>query len=136
MALGINRKVLWEGDVLSIMLVEDSVAVRTRLRAILGEIRRFHVVGEFDTATDAIVAIGAHPPDVVLLDIKLRIGNGIEVLRHISRHAPAVKVIVFSQHDDPEYREQFEQAGAHFFFNKTHEAGELVATLRQLATTK
>jgi len=118
------------------MLVEDSVAVRNRLREILVEIRRFRIVGEFDAADDAIAAIGSDPPDVVLLDIKLRAGNGIEVLRHVKRQAPTAKVIVFSQHDDQEYREQFRQAGAHFFFNKTHETGELVATLTQLAACR
>ena len=114
------------------MLVEDSATVRNRLREILNDIQRYRVVGEFDAAQDAIAAIGTEPPDVVLLDIKLRAGNGIEVLRHITRHAPGAKVIVFSQHDDPEYREQFERAGAHFFFNKTHETGQLVATLSEI----
>ncbi len=117
---------------ISIMLVEDSVAVRNRLRAILEDLQRFQVVGEFDAAQDAIAAIASQPPDVVVLDIRLRAGNGIEVLRHIREHAPDVKVIVFSQHGDPEYREQFEQAGANFFFDKTHQAGQLVATLSQL----
>jgi len=119
--------------VLSIMLVEDSLPVRKRLREILDDIDRFRIVGEFDTAQDAIAAMGSAPPDVVLLDIKLRVGNGIEVLRHVKKHAPAAKVIVFSQHDDAGYREQFEQAGAQYFFNKTHETGELVATLAELA---
>ena len=115
------------------MLVEDSLAVRRRLREILDDIDRFRLVGEFDTAQDAITAMGAAPPDVVLLDIKLRLGNGIEVLRHVKKHSAAAKVIIFSQHDDAGYREQFEQAGAQYFFNKTHETGELVATLTQLA---
>jgi DNA-binding NarL/FixJ family response regulator len=119
--------------VISIMLVEDSVAVRTRLRRLLEDIPRFRVVGEFDAAPDAIAAIGSGPPDLVLLDIKLGVGNGIEVLRYVRQHAPDTKVIVFSQHDEPEYREQFQRAGAQFFFNKTHESGQLVATLTQIA---
>jgi DNA-binding NarL/FixJ family response regulator len=117
------------------MLVEDSLVLRRRLRDILEDIGRFRIVGEFDTAQDAIAAIGTEPPEVILLDIKLRVGNGIEVLRHIRQHAPDAKVIVFSQHDDPGYREQFEQAGATFFFNKTHETSQLVATLTQLGGT-
>ena len=119
--------------VISIMLVEDSTLVRKRLREILDDMQRFRILGEFDTAQDAIAAMAAEPPDVILLDIKLRVGNGIEVLRQVGQHAPAAKVIVFSQHDDAGYREQFEQAGAHFFFNKTHETAQLVATLTRLA---
>jgi DNA-binding NarL/FixJ family response regulator len=115
------------------MLVEDSVAVRNRLRQILEEIKRFRVIGEYDASREAIAAIGPEAPDVLLLDIKLRVGNGIEVLRHVRQHAPGTTVIVFSQHDDAGYREQFEQAGAQFFFNKTHEAAKLIATLTQLA---
>lgn len=115
------------------MLVEDSLPVRRRLREILDDIDRFRIVGEFDTAQDAITAMGSAPPDVLLLDIKLRVGNGIEVLRHVRKHASQSKVIIFSQHDDVGYREQFEQAGAQYFFNKTHETGQLVATLTELA---
>jgi DNA-binding NarL/FixJ family response regulator len=121
------------GIVISIMLVEDSALVRRRLREILDDIQRFRIVGEFDTAQDAIAALAVEPPDVILLDIKLRVGNGIEVLRQVAQHAPAAKVIVFSQHDDAGYREQFEEAGAHFFFNKTHETAQLLATLTRLA---
>jgi DNA-binding NarL/FixJ family response regulator len=51
----------------------------------------------------------------------------------VTRHAHPVQVIVFSQHDDFEYREQFQQAGARFFFNKTHETANLRATLQQIA---
>jgi DNA-binding NarL/FixJ family response regulator len=123
---------LQEDAVIRIILVEDSVAVRDRLREMLHDLQRFRVVGEFDAAEDAIAAIGTEPPDVVLLDIKLRVGNGIEVLRHLRKRAPSATVIVFSQYDEPEYREQFERAGAHFFFNKTRETRQLVATLTQL----
>jgi DNA-binding NarL/FixJ family response regulator len=119
--------------VISIMLVEDSVAVRSRLRQILDEIKRFRIIGEYDATQEAIAAIGPQAPDVLLLDIKLRAGNGIEVLRHVRQYAPGTTVIVFSQHDDTGYREQFEQAGAHFFFNKTHEAAKLIASLTRLA---
>ena len=115
------------------MLVEDSVTVRNRLREILAEIRCFNIVGEYDAAGEAMDAIGPDVPDVLLLDIKLRAGNGIEVLRHVRRHTPTTKVIVFSQHDDPGYRDQFERAGADYFFNKTRETGELIATLARLA---
>ena len=118
---------------ISIMLVEDSVAVRNRLRQILDETKRFRIIGEYDESRAAIAAIGPEAPDVLLLDIKLRVGNGIEVLRHVRQHAPDTSVIVFSQHDDADYREQFEQAGARFFFNKTHEAAKLIAVLTQLA---
>jgi DNA-binding NarL/FixJ family response regulator len=115
------------------MLVEDSLPVRTCLREMLRDIRAFHLVGEFDTAACAIAAIGTQPPDVVLLDIKLRGSNGIEVLRHLRKHAARTQVIVFSQHDDAGYREQFEQAGAQYFFNKTNETTKLVATLNAIA---
>jgi len=122
--------------VLSIMLVEDSLPVRTCLREILRDIEAFDLVGEFDTAQSAIAAIATQPPDVILLDIKLRGSNGIEVLQHLRQHAARTKVIVFSQHDDAGYREQFMRAGAQYFFNKTHETAMLVATLSAIAAAQ
>ena len=98
------------------------------------EMQRFRIIGEYDTADDAIAAMASEPPDVVLLDIKLRVGNGIDVLRHVKQTAPSATVIVFSQHDEIEYRERFAQAGADFYFNKTRESAKLVATLEQLAS--
>jgi two-component system invasion response regulator UvrY len=121
--------------VINIILVEDSLVVRRRLREILGDIGAFNILGEFDTAQDAIAAIRAEAPDAMLLDIKLRVGNGIEVLRYAKQHIPSATVIVFSQHDDAGYREQFAQAGAQFFFNKTHETEQLVAALTKLASS-
>ena len=118
---------------IDIILVEDSVAVRNRLRLLLAEIPQFRVMGEYDSADAAIAAIASQPPDVLLLDIKLRVGNGIDVLRYVTSHAQPVQVIVFSQHDDAEYREQFQQAGARFFFNKTHETANLRNTLQRTA---
>ena len=120
---------------IKIILVEDSLVVRKRLREILGDIGAFRILGEFDTAQDAIAGITSEHPDALLLDIKLRAGNGIEVLRYVRQHIPTVKVIVFSQHDDAGYREQFAQAGAQFFFNKTHETEQLVSTLTELAAS-
>jgi DNA-binding NarL/FixJ family response regulator len=121
--------------VINIILVEDSLIVRRRLREILGDIGAFNILGEFDTAQDAIAAIQTEEPDAVLLDIKLRVGNGIEVLRYAKQHAPSATVIIFSQHDDPGYREQFAQAGAQFFFNKTHETEQLVSALTKMAAS-
>jgi DNA-binding NarL/FixJ family response regulator len=121
--------------VINIILVEDSLVVRKRLREILEDIGGFQVLGEYETAQDAVTGLRSQPPpDAILLDIKLRVGNGIEVLRYAKQHIPAATVIVFSQHDDAGYRDQFAQAGARFFFNKTHETEQLVATLTELAT--
>ena len=106
--------------------------VRRRLREILDDIGAFRILGEFDAVQDAIDAIRSAPPDALLLDIKLRVGNGIEVLRYVKAHAPSAKVIVFSQHDDAGYRDQFAEAGAQFFFNKTGETEQLVDALREL----
>jgi DNA-binding NarL/FixJ family response regulator len=73
-------------------------------------------------------------PDVAVLDIRLRIGNGMDVLRHIRARALKTRVIVFSQYDDPDYREQFRAAGADFFFAKTNETAHLQQTLKQMVT--
>jgi two-component system, response regulator, stage 0 sporulation protein F len=69
----------------------------------------------------------------VLLDISLRGGSGMEVLRHVNRDLPDVKVIMLSSHSEPEYREHFKDAGAYLFFDKAQEFDKVSDALIDLA---
>jgi len=77
--------------VINIILVEDSLVVRRRLREILGDIGAFNILGEFDTAQDAIAAIQAEPPDAMLLDIKLRVATASRCCATRSSASPRLR---------------------------------------------
>ena len=87
-----------------------------------------------ETADDAIAAFESHRPDIVILDLALRVGSGLDVLRAIKQRTPACRVLVFTGHDQESYRQHCLAAGADFFFSKNRQHLELVQRLRAIST--
>lgn len=121
-----------EARSLRVLLVDDSIIVRERLEALVSAIVGVRVVGRAEDAHEAIAAIGEVLPDVVLLDIRLRNSNGIDVLRHVTSESPSVKVIVLSNESAPATRAFFMRAGAHAFFDKAMEFEQLCDAIADL----
>jgi two-component system response regulator DevR len=115
-----------------VFLVEDSVIIRERLVRLLEGISGIKVVGGADNAADAMEGIVAAAPDVVVLDIKLKNGNGIDVLRDIKHRLPSVTVIMLTNYATGEYRRICLEAGAEYFLDKTNEFQNLQGILDQL----
>ena len=114
-----------------VFVVEDSDVVRALWRTVVAKIAGLSLRGEFNRASAAVAAIRREPPHVVLLDINLSDGNGMEVLRVVAAEHPKTKVIVVSNCSDPTHRRYFAKAGAYAFFDKSH---ELAAMRRMLAS--
>lgn len=117
---------------MKIAIVDDSEIIRQYIVEMLSEICGLEICGEYDTAADAIAGINRNPPEAILLDIKLRSGNGLQVMRHVHKTFPDMRVIVFSNHADENTRELFQKAGAHYFFDKSHEIAQLKSTLQSM----
>lgn len=88
------------------------------------------LAGVAETATEAMAAFELHRPDVVILDLVLRAGSGLDVLHGIKRRAPTCRVLVFTGHDAEPYRTRCLAAGADCFFSKTRQYRELIQQLR------
>jgi two-component system OmpR family response regulator len=117
----------------NVMMVEDSPIVRGVLRGMLETIPQLSLSGGFSGAPAAIDAIRNAPPDVILLDIQLKVGNGMDVLKVVSAEYPAIKVIVVTNFSDAVYRKHYSSAGAFAFFDKCHELRALSGCLEKLA---
>jgi DNA-binding NarL/FixJ family response regulator len=102
-----------------VFIVEDSPIVRERLVALMGEIAGISVVGEANTAREAVDGILRTLPTWVLLDIQLIGGSGIEVLRQVRTRVPGTRFVILTHLDNPQYRRTCMQAGADYFFDKT-----------------
>lgn len=92
------------------------------------------IVGQAENAQKALSAIRQLHPDVVILDIWMPGGNGIEVLRQLKKLKPSPKVIMFTNYTYPQYRYRCKVAGADFFFDKSTEFDQIpraLETLRQ-----
>lgn len=123
----------WFGDSVSMLsrdcsvkvfLADDSALIRARVAAMLGAVA-MTIVGQAQTAQASIDGILATRPDVVILDVQLKRGTGLEVLRAVRRAAPQISFIVFSNHSGPAYRKRYLGAGATCFLDKSSEFDHL-----------
>ncbi|CAN5540467.1 hypothetical protein BH10PSE16_BH10PSE16_05330 [soil metagenome] len=87
------------------------------------------IVGQAETPQDCIEGILAVYPDVVVLDVQLEGGSGLQVLRAIRHAAPDIAFVIFSNSSDPSYRKCYLGAGAAHFLDKTHEFDQLAKTV-------
>ena len=118
---------------LRLFVVEDSNVVPALRRTVLPQIAGLSLAGVFHRASTAIAAIRREPPDVVLLDVNLSDGQGMEVLRVVAAEYPRTKVIVVSNCADPTDWRYFTKAGAYAFYDKNHELAIMRRMLERLA---
>ena len=89
-------------------------------------------MGQASDAPEALEAIGRLKPDVVILDIRMPGGNGIQVLEVIKGNEAAPVVIMLTAFPYPQYREKCLKAGADYFFDKASEFSRVPEVLKQL----
>lgn len=114
-----------------VFVVEDSPAVRKRLLRLLGEVPGAQVVGQATDVEEAIGAILAARPDVVLLDLCLEHGSGFDVLRAVNRVEPAIEIYMLSNFASEPYRRHAERLGARGFFDKSAELEQVRELIEQ-----
>jgi DNA-binding NarL/FixJ family response regulator len=115
-----------------VLIADDSPLVIDRVTALLAEVGGFEVAGHACSATATAEAIRTLSPDVVILDIKMPGGTGIEVLDHIARERLKTVVIVLTNHNTPQYRRKCLESGARFFLDKSAEFEKLAEVLQTL----
>lgn len=117
---------------LKVFLADDSSQIRSRVASLLGE--AITIVGEAETPQDCIDGILATRPDVVVLDVQLDGGQGLEVLRAVRLLQPTIQFVVFSNNAGPAYRKRYLGAGATRFLDKSTEFGELPGAVAAAST--
>ena len=85
---------------MTVLVVEDHPVVRVGLRTILEESPRFELVGEVGTCKEALLEANRLHPDIVLLDLRLPDGSGVEVCRDILETNPEAKVLFLTSYQD------------------------------------
>lgn len=133
-AKGRERRGMPSSSPLRIFLVEDSILLRDTVIRAVTDPGRIEVVGHADAEREAVEGINRCLPDVVIVDICLRDGNGLNVLRSVSQmiwiRLPLL--IVLTNHPYPEYAQACRKLSADYFFDKSTEfedVGNLLETL-------
>jgi len=114
-----------------VLLVDDHAMFRAGVRAELGD--RVQVVGEAGSPADAIAAIRASRPEVVLLDVHMPDGGGLAVLEAIAPQLPEIRFLALSVSDAAEDVIALIRAGARGYVTKTISADDLAGAITRVA---
>jgi DNA-binding NarL/FixJ family response regulator len=117
---------------MKILIVDDSVELRQRLVKMLSELPEIKVIGQAKDTAEAIESISSLRPDSVILDIRMPVGSGIDVLKKIKRDYPSVRVIMCTNYPTAQYRKRCLDLGADYFFDKSAEFENIARIIRQL----
>lgn len=109
---------------IKVFLADDSQQIRERVNALLGA-AHMDVVGQAATPDNCIAGILASHPDVVVLDVQLEGGSGLQVLKAVRTVDPEVAFVVFSNNSAPAYRKRYLHEGAVRFLDKSTEFEQL-----------
>jgi DNA-binding NarL/FixJ family response regulator len=113
-----------------VLVVDDHMIVRTGIRHVLESEPGFAVVGEAADATEALSLTTELRPDVVVLDISMPDGSGLELAARLRDIGGGARVLILSMHNNAEYVLESVRAGAHGYLLKDTAATELRTAIR------
>lgn len=116
-----------------LLLVDDHPLVREGLRARLSSEADIEVVGEAGNAVQAMAALEAHAPTLVLMDIGMKDVNGIDLAAQLIARVPGLAVMMLSMYDSVEYAQRALQAGARGYVLKDAPSSEILNALHTVA---
>jgi DNA-binding NarL/FixJ family response regulator len=120
----------------TIFVVDDHPVVRDGYARLITNQPDMELAGETGDATMALQMIEKAKPDLVLLDLSLKSGNGLELCKQIDTRFPDVKILVVSMHDETLYAERVLRAGADGYVNKAEATRKLIEAIREVMSGK
>lgn len=117
---------------MKILLVDDHTVVREGVRRLLAMAIEAEIFDAHSSET-ARTVFRAEKPDVVVLDLNLPGGSGLDLLRRILSEEPRTRVLIFSMHSSPAYVMRAMQAGACGYVTKSASADELIEAIKKVA---
>jgi DNA-binding NarL/FixJ family response regulator len=115
-----------------VLIVDDHPIVRQGLRRVMENEDDLTVCGEAESVRDARVAIKELNPDVIVADISLKQGDGIELVRDVRAHHPHLPILVLSMHDETIYAERLLAAGANGYIMKQAASEQFLVAIRRV----
>ncbi|MBI3750571.1 MAG: response regulator transcription factor [Chloroflexi bacterium] len=113
-----------------VVVVDDHTLIRQGIVGLLASQSGIEVVGEAGTARDAVQLAGQVKPDVMLMDISMPGGTGLEATREIRAAVPSVRVVILTMHDREDYLHEALRVGASGYVLKGADVQELLQAVR------
>jgi DNA-binding NarL/FixJ family response regulator len=120
-------------NAIRVLIVDDHAVVRSGLRLLLSREEDIDPVGEAGSGREAIFEARSLEPDVILMDVVMPDGSGLDVIPTILHERPATKVLVLSMQDDPRYVREAFAAGAVGYVLKEAADVDVVSAIREVA---
>lgn len=118
---------------LTVVLADDHVIVRNGIKALLESEQDIQVVGEASDGRQALEIIRKLQPELVVMDIRMPVLNGIEATRQLVSSSSATKSLILSMHDNQEYVLQSIECGASGYLLKDTEKEEFIRAFKEIA---
>jgi DNA-binding NarL/FixJ family response regulator len=115
-----------------VLLVDDHPLVRRGLADVIAREPDLETCGEAGDVQEAIREVERTKPDVVVVDLTLKTGHGIELIEKLKGHDPLIKTLVSSMHDEMLFAERVLRAGAMGYISKQEPPDMLVRAIRQV----
>lgn len=115
-----------------ILLVDDQSIIREGLASLLCTQSDLEIVGEADNGQNAIAQATSLNPDVILMDVRMPIMDGVAAIKVLSQQAPEIKILVLTTFDDDEYVTQAIASGAKGYLLKDTPSAELAQAIRSI----
>jgi DNA-binding NarL/FixJ family response regulator len=119
-----------------VLIVDDHELLRDGMRLMIGGESGLEVCGEASDEAGGMEQFRQSRPDVVVVDIGLKSGNGLDLIRRIKAHDPSVRIVVSSMYEERLYGERALRAGAAGYVNKQEPAGNIIRAIRHVLQGK
>lgn len=119
-----------------VLIVDDHPAVREALAIRIGRQRDLQVCGEAADINEALHLVAETQPDVAVIDISLKTGNGLDLIKRIKDRNERVGILVWSMHSESLYAERALRAGALGYINKDQATDQIVEAIRRVREGK
>lgn len=120
----------------SVLVVDDHALLRTGVAKIINQEPDLRVVAEAGNGVEALEAYERHRPDVTLLDLRMPVMEGVEVVRQIRERDPRARVIILTTYDTDDEISRALKAGAKAYVLKDISAEDLIACIRDVLAGK
>jgi len=115
-----------------VLLVDDHPILRKGLAELINQEPDLTVCGEAEEAPKAFELVGTLTPDVAVVDVSLRGGNGLELIKNIKARFPDLPLLVLSMHDETLYAERALRAGSLGYIMKEEAIEKVLTAIRQV----
>ena len=120
----------------TVLLVDDHALLRTGVANIINQEPDLEVVAEAGNGEEGVAAFERHHPDVTLVDLRMPVMEGVELVRQIREREPRARVIILTTYDTDDEISRALKAGAKAYVLKDIVAGDLVACIRDVLAGK